>query len=162
MDHDHLPALSALLFAAPLAVLALAGVRLAAARGSSPARLAIERAAATPPAGKLVALALMAAGAIHLGLVFGHLEEPFLATSFAGAGIAMVGVAAAALMRMPHWRGLVAAPLVGVLAAYAASRIAGLEGVDLLGVATAGLELVALGLAVSAREIGAAPIAVGR
>ena len=162
MDHDHLPALSALLFSAPLAVLALAGTRLAADRGSSPARLAIERAAATSPAAKLFALAMLAAGAIHLGLVPGHLEEPVLATSFAGAGIAMVGLAAAALLRMPHWRPLAAAALVGVLAAYSASRLAGLEGVDVLGVATAGLELVALGLAVSGRVQGAASIAVGR
>ena len=162
MDHDHLPALSALLFSAPLAVLALAGARLAAVRGSSPARLTIERAAATSPAGKLLALVVMAAGVIHLGLVFGHSEEQVLAASFAGAGIAMVGLAAGALLRMPHWRPLTAAALVGVLAAYSASRVAGLEGFDVLGIATAGLELVALGLVVSGRVQGAASVAVGR
>ena len=148
MDHDHLPALAALLFSAPLAVLALAGAQLAAVRGSSAARLAVERAAATSPAGKLLALVVMAAAVIHLGLVFGHLEEPVLAASFAGAGIAMVGLAGAALLRVPQWRPMAAAALAGVLAAYSVSRLAGPEGIDVLGVAAAGLELVALALVV--------------
>lgn len=160
MDHDHLPALSALLFSAPLVVLALAGVQVAAGRGSARARLALDRAAATPVAGKLVALAVGAAGAIHLGLPFGHLEEPVLAASFAAAGVAMAGLAVSALLRLPHWRPLAAATLAGVLAAYSASRLAGLEGVDALGVATAALELVALGLVVSPRTQGPASATV--
>ena len=149
MDHDHLPALSALLFAAPVAVLALAGLWLAAARGSSTARTALERAAATPPTGKFAALLLMFAGTIHIGLVPGHLGEPVLAAAFAAAGAGMLGLAAIALLRVSHWRPPAAAALLGVLVAYAVTRIAGPEQVDVLGVATVAVEIAALALIVS-------------
>lgn len=152
MDHDHLPALSALLFSAPLAVLALTALQLAAGGGYRPARRALERAATASPGVKFAALLLMVGGAIHLGLVPAHLDEPILAASFAAAGVGLVALAAAALLRLSRWRPLAVAALVGVLAAYSVTRLAGLESVDVLGVATAGLELGALGLVVRARR----------
>ena len=153
MDHDHLPALSALLFSAPVAMIALAGLSLAAARGSFTARVALERASATPSTTKLAALLLMFAGAIHLGLVPGHLDEHGLAAAFAIAGAGLLVLAAAALLRLSRWRPLAAASLLGVLVAYAATRIAGPEQVDALGIATASVELVALALVVSPSAI---------
>lgn len=144
MNHDHLPALFALLAAAPVAVLAQAALQAGAVRGWSPATLVLRRAAGTPPAGKLAALLLGLAGVIHVGLVAGHLEEPLLALSFLAAGVGLAGGAFAAALQLPHWRALAAAGLTGVLMAYAATRLAGVEGLDALGIGTVGVELMAL------------------
>ena len=143
MDHDHVPALSALLLSAPLAVLAFAAMQLAAPRWTA-ARIAVELAARTPPASKLVALLLMTTGVIHLGLVPGHLDEPLLVLAFAFAGIGLIGLAGATLVRLPYWRVLSATALVAVLVAYSTIRVAGIEGVDALGLATAAIELATL------------------
>lgn len=161
MDHDHLPALSALLFSAPLVILALAGVELAAARGSSAARNAIGRASATATTGKVAALLLMLAGAIHIGLVPGHVDEPALAAAFAVAGAGLVGLAGAALLGISRWRPTAAAALAAVVVAYSVSRLAGMEEVDVLGLATTALEVIALALVVvSPRTPGPAPVAL--
>ena len=134
MDHDHLPALTALMFAAPFAVLALALLRPSLDRRTL--------------ADQVVALGLFIAGVIHLGLIPGHADEPWLAASFAVAGAAMVTLAFAALTTS-WWRMPAAACLVSVPAAYVATRLAGLEGIDVLGLATCGIEVLALTLLVT-------------
>lgn len=161
MDQDHLPALSALLFSAPLAVLALGGLQLAASRGWSPARRALERAARASRGSRLAALLLVMAGAIHLGLIPGHRGEPLFAASFVAAGVGLPGLAAAVLLQLPHWRPLAAGALGAVLAAYLITRVAGVEGVDGLGVAAAGIELVALGLVAGWRTPAPARVSFG-
>lgn len=145
MDHEHLPALSALLTAAPLAVLAQAALQLAAARGWAPARLVLGRAAGVSAPDKLAALLLMVAGVVHLALVPGHGDEPLLAISFLAAGLAMTVLAAAAVLRVPRWRPFAAAIIAAVLAGYCATHVPGLEAVDALGIGTTALEAVALG-----------------
>ena len=104
MDHDHLPALTALLFLAPVVVLVIAATQLLAARGWEPARAALRRssrAGDTELAG--AGLLLLAAG-IHAGLVPGHLNEPLLAAAFVAAAAALTGAAVAAVLVVPGWR----------------------------------------------------------
>lgn len=148
MDHDHLPALTALLYLAPLVVLVVAATQLLAARGWEPARAVLRRSARAGGAELSSAGLLMIAAGIHAGLVPGHLDEPVLAVAFVAAAVALTGAAAAAVLVLPGWRPLSAALLVAVLASYAATRLAGLEGVDALGVATSILELACLALVI--------------
>lgn len=151
MDHDHLPALIALLYLAPLTVLLLALVKIAAARGWAPAVIASRRLETRPVSTGLASLVLLLAGTIHLSLVPGHLEQPVLAASFAAAGIAS-GFLALALLMSERWRAPAALLLLAVLAAYGWTRIAGFEAVDSLGIATCAMEL--LGLAALAYPAG--------
>ena len=151
MDHDHLPALSALLFAAPLTVLALGGMQVAAARGSQTASVALERVASAPGRNRLVALLVMMSGVVHLGLVAGHLDEPLLTASFVVAGVGLVGLALAAVLELPRWRLLTGVLVGAILIAYLVTRVSGGEGVDGLGVATAALEFAALALVARGR-----------
>ncbi len=131
MDHDHLPALTLLMFAAPVAVLALAIMR----RSGKPAGSRDE----------IVALGLFIAGVIHVGLVPGHVDEPLLAASLGLAGGAML-ILAVATVTTSWWRRPSALCLGSVLAAYVATRITGFEGLDALGVATCAIEALALAL----------------
>lgn len=144
MNHDHLGALSALLFAAPLAVLVLAAVEVAATRGIGVARRAAARAASGSGTARLCALLVLVSAAIHAGLVPGHLDEPQLAVSFVAAAIALSVLALAAYLELPLWQPMTASVLVAVLVAYAGTRIAGGEAVDVLGLAAAGIELFTL------------------
>lgn len=147
MDHDHLPALTALLYAAPALMLALTLLEMAAGRGWPPAAALRARIQDAPPAARMAATLMALAGAIHIGLVPGHLGDPLYAASFAAAGIALP-VLALLYLADPRWRPHGALVLAGTLFAYGLTRVAGLEAVDVLGVATAGVELVALGLLV--------------
>lgn len=144
MDHDHLPALTALLFAAPLAFLALAGAELAARLGDGPARRALVRASDAPAPARLAALLLLIGGAVHAGLVPGHADEPVFALAFAAAAVTLIAVAGAALVAVSWWRPVAAALNVVALASYIAVRLAGVEGIDALGVSTAIVEVAAL------------------
>ena len=137
MDHDHLPALTMLMFAAPVAVLALAVIRPSGPRAGS--------------RDDVVALGLFIAGVIHVGLVPGHVDEPLLATSLALAGAAML-ILAVATVTSSRWRTPSAVCLASVLAAYVGTRIAGFEGVDALGVATCAIEALSLALLVLPRR----------
>ena len=145
MDHDHAPALTFLLFGAPLVVTAIAAVELAARCGWPPARATMLRIEHSTARTQAAALCLLIAGIIHIGLVPGHAGEPLLAASFLGAGIAFVVLAAAAFTSVP-WRVPAALVIGSVLAAYALTRAVGYEGVDALGVASCAVELLALGL----------------
>lgn len=130
MDHDHLPALTFLMFAAPLAVLALAIMRPSGKHGSRD---------------EIVGLGLFIAGVIHVGLVPGHVDEPLLAASLGLAGGAML-ILAVATVTTSWWRTPSALCLGFVLAAYVATRITGFEGLDALGVATCAIEVLSLAL----------------
>ena len=145
MDHEHAPALTFLLFGAPVVVIAIAFVDLAARRGSASARGAMLRLEQAGAGTQAAALCLLLAGLIHLGLVPGHADEPLLAVSFVAAGVALPALAVAAFTRLP-WRLPVTLVLVAVLVAYAVTRAVGYEGVDALGIASCVVELVALGL----------------
>ena len=156
MDHDHLPALAVLLYAAPLMLLALAMVDLAAGRGWGPAMAAVRRAAAAPRDARGAALLLLLAGWIHLGLVPGHRQEPLFALAFVAAGLGMLAAAGSALLAMRSWRPVAGAAAAGALAAYVATRLAGIEGIDALGVVSGLLEAGALALAMRR-----APVSLG-
>ena len=145
MDHDHAPALTFLLFGAPLVVLAIALVDIAASRGSHVARATMLRIETSSVSTQAVALCLLIAGLIHLGLVPGHADERLLAASFVVAGIAFIGVGAAVFTSLP-WRTPAAIVLISVLAAYALTRAVGYEAIDALGVAACAVELLALAL----------------
>lgn len=94
-----------------------------------------------------VALQLMAVtGAVHLGLVFDHAHDPVTATLFVLFALSMAAMVAAALARVPGWREVSSLLLAGALGAYAAYVLGGLETPDLLGVATKGVEALALGV----------------
>jgi hypothetical protein len=147
LDHDHLPALAVLLFGAPLTLLVLAACEMAAARGWRPAVAAARRAAAAPRDARAAALLLLLAGWIHLGLVQGHADEPLFALLFLAAGLALLAAAAAALVSASWWRPAAALLAVSALGAYAATRLAALQGLDALGVTTGLLEAGALALA---------------
>ncbi len=149
MDHDHLPALTFLLFSAPIVVVGIALVELAARSGSSIARTAIQRAGQASGRTQAVAVCLLMAGLIHLGLVPGHANEPLLAAAFLAAGVALVVLAGAAFTTV-RWRIPAATVLGGVLVAYAVTRAMGYEGVDALGIASSAIELLALALVVRA------------
>ncbi len=149
MDHDHVPALALLLFAAPIVVLAVALLEVAARGGSTAARIAMRRVEQATGRTQAAALCLLMAGLIHLGLVPGHADEPLLAASFLAAGVALPLLASAAFTTLP-WRIPAATVLVGVLAAYAATRAVGYEDVDALGIASCAVELLALALVLRA------------
>lgn len=153
MDHDHLPALAALLYLAPVLVLLVAATQLLASRGWEPARAALRRSARAGATELSSAGLLVVAAGIHAGLVPGHLDEPVLAVAFVAAAVALTGAAVAAALVLPGWRPLSAALLVAVLASYAATRLAGLEGVDALGVATSIIELACLALVIRRRSL---------
>jgi hypothetical protein len=110
-----------------------------------------------PPLTRITAFLLVLAGAIHLALVPGHLAAR-LAWLFALDGVAFLGVGIAAFVA-GRWRAWAAALLVATLAAYLFSLSAGLEGADLVGIATYVVELIALGViwitpeATPAREV---------
>ena len=131
MDHDHLPALTMLMFAAPVAVLGLAIMRPSGTRAGS--------------RDEIVALGLFIAGVIHVGLVPGHADEPLLAAGLGLAGGAML-ILAVATVTTSRWRTPSAICLGCVLVAYVATRITGFEGLDALGVATCAIEVLSLAL----------------
>ena len=145
MDHDHLPALTALLYAAPALMLALAGLEVSAGRGWPPAAALRTRIEMAPGEARVAALLMVLAGAVHLGLVPGHLGDPVYVASFAASGLALP-LLALAYVADARWRPHAALVLAGVIFAYGLTRVAGLEGIDALGVATAAVELAALGL----------------
>ena len=154
MDHDHVPALTALLYLGPLTMLLLVLMQAAAARGWVPAVAALRRLESPPVTTGLASLLLLVAGAIHIGLVPGHLEQPVLAVTFAVAGLAC-GFLAVAVAASDRWRAPAALLLLALLAAYGWTRVTGSEGVDALGIVAVVIEL--LGLAALARRAPTGP-----
>ena len=159
MEHDHLPGLMALLLTAPLAVLTLGGTQLAANLRFAPATWALARASAAPASARLASLLLLLAGAVHAGLIPGHLEEPMFAVAFLAAAVTMVGAAVGALITAPWWKPVSAGLLLAALAVYVATRIAGIEAVDSLGVATTIVEVTALAVVLAPSSRGQTHVA---
>ena len=147
MQHEHLPALAALLYLPPALVLLVAAIEIAAGRGWRPAALALARSAAAGSSELGVAGLLLLTGTIHLGLVPGHLDQPGFAAAFAAAGLACFGVAGATVLVLPRWRAAATLLPAAILASYAVSCLAGWEEPDPLGAAAALIEVAALAIA---------------
>jgi len=150
---DHVAAVGALLAAA---VLILPGARVVAAHAVMGAPWAVRLRAgwAAAGTGERWAAALLAASAvIHLGLPLGH-GGGLIAVAFLASGVAYGWLAVRALTGR-RWRGLTVALVLATLVAYLIALARG-EEADQVGLATALVELAALGLAVGVRRRTAA------
>ena len=118
----------------------------AAPAGSELARRFAGGFAGASGARRAVVLLLTMTAAIHAGIVPGHLDEnPVLATLFALDFVALTVAAVLAFYpRVPAWRAGVAALLVANFVAYAAYVAAGVETVDVVGLASKAIEIAAL------------------
>lgn len=125
---DHAIGLYAGLLALPLAVVALRWRR----NGTMPGTVT----------GASVLMAM--AGAIHLGLVFSHLNEPVTAALFVCNGIGYLTLSQVSSWRW--WRPASAALIIATLVGYTGYIALGFDSPDQVAVATKLLELVALGL----------------
>ena len=127
---DHAVGLYAGLLALPFAVLALKFRHAAASR---------------VPGTVLGASVLMAtSGAIHLGLVWTHLEEGVTAVLFVLNGIAYLALSQ--LFTWRWWRPASAALIAGTLLGYLVYIVLGFDGPDQVAIATKLIELLALAL----------------
>jgi hypothetical protein len=148
----HIPALVAAALL-PVAVMLIRSVR--ASVPSSRAVLGpgiglLTRTAAAPSAPpsamqRWAAWLLGIAAAVHLGLPFGHLDAPVLALAYIGSGTAYAWLALRAASGR-SWRMAAAPLLVATLIAYLVVTGTGREEPDQVGIATALVELAALGL----------------
>src|SRR6267378_2658345 len=128
---DHAIGLYAGLIALPIALIA---VRMMAARRSVPGTV------------QAAAILMVIAGAIHLGLVSTHLEEPITATLFVGNGVSYIALAAAFSWRW--WRLASSALLIATLLGYLIYIAFGFDSPDQVALATKLIELTALGLVI--------------
>jgi hypothetical protein len=128
---DHAIGLYAGLIALPIALIA---VRLMAARRSVPGTV------------QAAAILMVIAGAIHLGLVSTHLEEPITAALFVGNGVSYIALAAAFSWRW--WRLTSSVLLIATLLGYLVYIAFGFDTPDQVALATKLIELTALGLVV--------------
>src|SRR6267143_1223388 len=90
------------------------------------------------------AILMAVSGAIHLGLVITHLDEPITAALFIGNGFAYIALAATFAWRW--WRLAASSLLIATLLGYLIFIAAGLDTPDQVALATKLLELTALGL----------------
>lgn len=125
---DHAIGLYAGLLALPLALIAM---RLWPARRSVPGTL------------RAAAVLMTMSGAIHLGLVSTHLEEPMTAALFAMNGIAYIALSGAFTWRW--WRLASAALLTASVLGYLLFIALGFDTPDQVALATKLIELTALG-----------------
>ena len=100
------------------------------------------------PADRLALRLLAVTAAVHAGLVFDHGHDAVTATLFLLDAAALTCVIAAGLAGVRGWRSAAALLLISGLGAYAAYVAGGLESLDVLGLATKAVELVALGIVV--------------
>jgi hypothetical protein len=126
---DHEVGLYAGLIALPIALVVM---RLMPARHSVPGTV------------RAAAILMAMAGAIHLGLVSTHLDEPITAALFVGNGIAYLVLSAAFTWRW--WRLTSSVLLIATLLGYLVFIAAGFDTPDQVALATKLLELTALGL----------------
>jgi hypothetical protein len=109
------------------------------------AALRLRPAASSVPGTVRGASVLMAmAGAIHLGLVWTHIEETVTAALFVANGIAYLALSQMYTWRW--WRPAAAALIVGTLLGYLVFIVLDFDVPDQVAIATKLLELVALGL----------------
>jgi hypothetical protein len=140
---DHGNALLALLWLPVVAAVALGLLRLAWPAG-------FRRVAAARGTVHLAVLAILGTSIVHLALVPEHLgEAPVLGVLFALSVGAGVVVCAAAYAGVRHWHAAAGLLLVGLLAAYAGTRLAGYEDWDGVGLTTKAVELLALAAVVA-------------
>jgi hypothetical protein len=140
---EHVPALIAAMI---LPVVVWAARRLRAGPGVT----AGPRAGDVPVGARWAAWLLGVSGAVHLALPMGHFDGPLLAVGFLGSGAAYAWLAIRALEGRP-WRAFAAPLLMATLIAYLIAVTAGFGGAgaeepDQVGIATALVELAALGL----------------
>ncbi|HEY8634459.1 MAG TPA: hypothetical protein VIO34_05810 [Candidatus Dormibacteraeota bacterium] len=126
---DHAIGLYAGLVALPVALVALL---------LSPSRRNV------PGTVQAAAVLMAMSGAVHLGLVSTHLEEPITAALFFGNGISYLALAAAFSWRW--WRLASSALLVASVLGYLVFIALGLDTPDQVALATKLIELTALGL----------------
>ena len=126
---DHAVGLLAGLIALPFALIA---VRLIAARDSVPGTV------------RAAAVLMAMAGAIHLGLISSHLEEPITAGLFLMNGIAYLALSVG--FRWRWWRPASAALLTATVLGYLVYIALRLDTPDQVALATKLIELTALGL----------------
>ena len=93
---------------------------------------------------RAAAILMAMVGAIHLGLVSTHLEEPITAGLFVGSGVAYIVLAAAFTWRW--WRPAASMLQIATLLGYLVFVAAGFDTPDQVALATKLLELTALGL----------------
>jgi hypothetical protein len=93
---------------------------------------------------RAAAVLMATSGAIHLGLISSHLEEPITALLFLGNGTAYIALAAA--FRWKWWRPASAALLIATVLGYLLYIALRLDTPDQVAVATKLIELTALGL----------------
>jgi hypothetical protein len=147
-DPDHLPALWAGLLFALIPLLAKASRRLAGHPWSTPRN-------GVTTADRVAGWLLADSAAIHLALPIGHHDDPTLTFLFLASGVAY-GVLGWRALVGGRYRAASAVLIVATLIAYIDVVAAGGEGADQVGIVTALLELVALGICLVPR--GHAPV----
>jgi hypothetical protein len=142
----HVPALFAALLV-PLVVLVVRRLRAPVIPGQS----TVERPRSADAVRVWAAWLLGISGAVHLALPLGHYDGPLLTAAFLGSGAAYVWLAIRALEGRTWrlWSGLL---LAATLVAYLVVSGTGGEEPDQVGIATALVELAALGLCLVARR----------
>ena len=154
---DHRAALGVLVFAAVLVLPATRIVR-AHALLRAPWAMRLRAGWAAAGTGERWAAALLAvAGVIHVGLPLGH-GGAVTTVLFLGSGVAYGWLALRAVTGR-RWRGLTAVLVLATLVAYLVSLARG-EEADQVGLATALVEMAALGLAMGTRRRTAAVAAL--
>jgi hypothetical protein len=156
IDPAHIPALCAALLLPilvtadrarrrhrepPLALVAPPRTRQGPPPGPAPASTG----AGTGVGGRVGGWLLGVSAAVHVGLPFGHHDDPALVAGFLGSG-GLYGVLAVRAYTGRRWRGAAVPLILATLAAYLWVLAKGGEEPDQVGIATALVELVALGL----------------
>ena len=145
---EHGPALVGLLYVPIVTIILLAGMDFGDRQGYP---LAVRFMTGFRSAGggtKLAALLMAMTAMVHLVLIPSHSGEPVTALLFGVNGLAHAALALAGLAGIAHWRPAAAVLLTASLLAYGVYVVTGLETVDVIGVATKGIEIAALFLIV--------------
>ncbi len=146
MSGDHAGAITALLYLPVFLVAAAFALDRAGAAGSALALRVLAGYERSTGARRMLVLLLAMSAAIHAGLVPGHFDEDrVLATLFALDFVALTAAVITSFVpRIPLWRPAVALLLVGNLVAYTVYIVAGIETVDVVGIASKAIEVAAL------------------
>ncbi len=145
IDSDHQLALSALLATPAVAWLMLAAIKHLARLGSAPAEALLRSIDQADGRSRLIALLLLGAGLLHLGLVPAHGDEPQFQRLFV-LNASAFALCTGLVFTWRWWR----APAIALTAAtplfYTLFVLAGRESVDQVGILAMGLELLTLGM----------------
>jgi hypothetical protein len=143
---DHVPALLAALLL-PVVVLLLRRLRVPTPPGAASEQSTVETSASTTVR-LWVAWLMGISAAVHLALPLGHFDGALLTLGFVGSGVAYAWLALRAYEGRSYrlWSSLL---IVATLIAYLVVCLSGREEPDQVGIATALVELAALGLCVT-------------